>query len=148
MSPWMGPLLDQEVDDLRQRHVEQRRSLGAWMHDSIQIEPGRGEQHLQIARTVGPCPDLPSVCPEGRTERKPAVRRVQTPSWSGLSGRSRHTPHIGLDSPSAGDLVVAFEVGKTSDIVADRRAFRTASTGAEVDGNLVPGDHASPTPVE
>ena len=44
--------LDEEIDDLRQRDVEQRRHLGARMHHPVQVDPRRGESDAQVARAV------------------------------------------------------------------------------------------------
>ena len=44
--------LDQEVDDLGQRHVEQRRHFGARMHDAFEVDLRRREIDAEVARAM------------------------------------------------------------------------------------------------
>ena len=44
--------LDEEVDDLRERDVEQRRHLGARMHHPVEVDPRRREGDAEVARAV------------------------------------------------------------------------------------------------
>jgi hypothetical protein len=44
--------LDEEINDFRERHVEQRRHLGTRMHHPVQGDPRRSERDSQVARTV------------------------------------------------------------------------------------------------
>ena len=44
--------LDQKVDDFRQRNVEQRRHLGARVHDPIEVDLRRREIDAEIARPM------------------------------------------------------------------------------------------------
>ena len=44
---------DQEIDDLGQRHIEQRRQFGARVDDAVHRDERRGEGHPQIARALG-----------------------------------------------------------------------------------------------
>jgi hypothetical protein len=43
---------DEEIDDLRQRHVEQRRHFGARRDKPVERDSGRGEGDAQVTRTL------------------------------------------------------------------------------------------------
>ena len=52
------PGLDQEIDDLADRHVEQRRQFGSRRDQRIEVDLRRREIDAQVARTMAHRPAL------------------------------------------------------------------------------------------
>src|SRR3546814_17094303 len=50
--------LDQKIDDLGERHIEQRRHFAAWRHGPVQIDRRRRDRHAEIARELLRVADL------------------------------------------------------------------------------------------